>query len=94
MTNYFKKHLKSTIEGINELIEHKSQFVDTKTIQRINNIKSSERSKTNFIWRSLEILHSQGYLVRNEQSKPIRYKIIANSKFDVEKIINNIIKKS
>jgi len=93
MTNYFKKHLKSTIEGINELIEHKSQFVDTKTIQRINNIKSSERSKTNFIWRSLEILHSQGYLERNGQSSPRKYKIIPNKILNIEKTVNEIIKK-
>ena len=77
-----------------ELIEYNSQFVDIKTIRRINNIKSSERSKTNFVWRSLKILHSQGYLERNEQSRPRRYRIITNERIDVKKIINKIIKKS
>ena len=82
MINYLEKNLKSTIEAINKLIENNSQFIDTKTIRRINNIKSSERSKTHFIWHSLEIFHSQGYLERNGQSKPRRYKIISKAKID------------
>ena len=94
MTNHFEKYLKFTIEGINKLIEDKSHFVDTKTIRKINDIKSSERSKTNFIWRSLKILYSQSYLENNGYSNPRRYKIIPKVKIDINKIVNKIIKKN
>jgi len=92
MINYLEKNLKSTIEAINKLIEDISQFVDTKTIRRINNIKSSERSKTHFIWRCLKILHSQGYLELNRQSKPRQYKIISKDKIDFNTVITTINK--
>ena len=56
MTDFFKKNLEETIAAINILIENKRLLVNTREVKKINKIKKSNRSKTNFIWRSLQFL--------------------------------------
>jgi hypothetical protein len=75
MTDYTKKYLKETIKAINKLIQKGQKFVDTRTIRRINKISSSDRSRINFIWRSLETLEEDGYLEVDGRSHPKLYVI-------------------
>jgi len=88
--DFFLEHLRETLEAINKLIDNKIYRVDTKRIRRCNNIKSSDRSKINFIWRSLEYLKVEGILEINGSYHPKTYNIKANQKLDVDEIILNI----
>ena len=47
--NFFLENLKETLEAINKLMDNNITIVNTKKIRRCNNIKSSNRSKINFI---------------------------------------------
>lgn len=90
--DFFLKNLKDTLEAINKLIENNVNIVNTKKIRRCYNIKSSNRSKINFIWRSLNYLEKQGILAINGATNPKTYKITANEKINVEKLLSQIDK--
>lgn len=75
MTNYRQKYLRDTINALNTLIERKRNHVDTKAIRRELGIPSSNRSATNFLWRSLKELEKEGYIVANGRDHPKRYVI-------------------
>lgn len=81
--DFFQKNLKETVEAINKLIDNNVNIVNTKRIRRCNNIKSSNRSKINFIWRALNYLEKQGILTLNGITNPKTYKIITNEKIDI-----------
>ena len=91
--DFFLKNLRDTFEAINKLIDNKVYRVDTKRIRRCNNVKSSNRSKINFIWRSLDCLEKEGILEINGSFHPKTYNITQNQKLDVDKIIDDVIKK-
>ncbi|MFX1327563.1 MAG: hypothetical protein ACFE91_05395 [Promethearchaeota archaeon] len=91
--DFFLKNLKDTIEAINKLIENNVPLVNTKRIRRCYNIKSSNRSKINFIWRSLKYLENEGILNLNGITNPKTYKIMANEQIDVDEFLNSIKKK-
>lgn len=91
--DFFLKNLEETLEAINKLIDNNIYTVTTKRVRRCNNIKSSNRSKINFIWRSLKYLQEEDVLERNGQSKPLTYKISSDEKIDVEKVIERIDEK-
>jgi len=85
--DFFQKNLKETVEAINKLIDNNVTIVNTKRIRRCNNIKSSNRSKINFIWRALKYLEDQGILRLNGINNPKTYKIIANKKIHIDDFI-------
>ncbi len=86
------KNLSETIEGVNRLIDRKINLVNTKRIRRCFNIKSSNRSKINFIWRALKILEEEGILALNGISNPKTYKILIKQKIEAEKLLSKIYK--
>jgi len=90
--DFFQKNLKDTIEAINKLIENNVTIVNTKRIRRCNNIKSSDRSKINFIWRALRYLEEEGILTLNGITNPKTYKILTNEKIDVKDFLSQIEK--
>ncbi|MFX1392660.1 MAG: hypothetical protein ACFFAH_03715 [Promethearchaeota archaeon] len=84
------KNLTETIEAINKLIDNNIYIVNCKRIRRCYSIKSSNRSKINFIWRSLNYLQKEGILEPNGSVKPKNYKIRNNEKIDVERFISQL----
>ena len=91
--DFFLKNLRDTLEAINKLIDNKVYRVDTKRIRRCNNVKSSNRSKINFIWRSLDCLEKEGILEKNGSYHPKTYNIKLNRKLDIDKIVNEVMNK-
>jgi hypothetical protein len=90
--DFFMKNLTDTIEAVNRLIESNVNIVNTKRIRRCFNIKSSNRSKINFIWRALKILEDEGILTLNGSTNPKTYKILIRQKIEVEKLLSKIEK--
>ena len=88
--DFFLENLKDTLEAINKLIDNNINVVNTKRIRRCNNVKSSNRSKINFIWRSLDFLEKEGLLELNGTSNPKTYKIKLNQKINVEELISQL----
>ncbi|MFX1492713.1 MAG: hypothetical protein ACFFBZ_00365 [Promethearchaeota archaeon] len=86
------KNLRETLNAINKLIDNNVTVVNTKRIRRCNNIKSSNRSKINFIWRSLDYLEKEGILETNGSFSPKTYKIKLNQKINVDKLMDQIEK--
>jgi len=86
------KNLTDTIEAVNRLIESNVNIVNTKRIRRCFNIKASNRSKINFIWRALKILEEEGILTLNGSTNPKTYKILIGQKIEVEKLLSKIEK--
>ncbi|TFF87324.1 MAG: hypothetical protein EU548_10475 [Promethearchaeota archaeon] len=86
------KNLEETLEAINKLIDNNVYIVNTKRVRRCNNIKSSNRSKINFIWRSLKFLAKEGngILEKNGASNPTTYKIKHQEKIDITDFIKQI----
>ncbi len=91
--DFFLKNLKETLEAINQLIDNNIYIVNTKRIRRCYNIKSSNRSKINFIWRSLNYLEQEGILEVNGSVYPKSYKIKNKKKIDVEVFISQADRK-
>lgn len=85
--DFFKKNLRETLEAINKLIDNKINIVNCKRIRRCNNVKSSDRSKINFIWRSLNYLEQEGILIPNGVIKPKNYKIKNREKINIDEFI-------
>ena len=90
--DFFLSNLKETLGAINKLIDNNTGIVNVKRIRRCNNIKSSNRSKINFIWRSLRYLEDEGILKLNGITNPKTYKIKINEKIDVDKVLSQIEK--
>lgn len=88
--DFFLAHLRETLEAINKLIDNNVYRVDTKRIRRCNHIRSSDRSKINFIWRSLETLKVEGILEINGSYHPKTYNIKTKNKLDIDEIMTNI----
>jgi hypothetical protein len=90
--DFFMKNLKETVEAINKLIDSNINIVNTKRIRRCNNIKSSNRSKINFIWRALKCLEQEGILTPNGIANPKTYKIATDQKINVGKFLSSFDK--
>lgn len=90
--DFFIKNLRETVEALNKLIESNVHIVNTKKIRRYYNIKSSNRSKINFIWRTLKVLEEEGILTLNGTTNPKTYKILIDKKIEVEKFLSEINK--
>ena len=91
--DFFSSNLRETLKAINKLIDNNINLVTTKSIRRCNNIKASDRSKINFIWRSLNFLEKEGILEMNGTYSPKSYNIISSQKIDIDGIIAQIEKK-
>jgi hypothetical protein len=90
--DFFQKNLRDTIEAINKLIDNNITIVTTKRIRRCYNIKASNRSKINFIWRSLKCLEEEGILTMNGITNPKTYKILTDEKINTDELISQIEK--
>ena len=90
--DFFLKSLKETLEAINKLMDNNISLVNTKRVRRCNNIKSSNRSMINFIWRSLKYLEGEGILAKNGITNPKTYKISVDEKIDVDRFLSQIKK--
>ena len=88
--DFFSRNLRETLEAINKLIDNNINMVTTKSIRRCNNIKASNRSKINFIWRSLNFLEKEGILEMNGTYSPKTYKIRSNQKIVIDDVISQI----
>ena len=88
--DFFSKNLRETLDAINKLIDNNVNLVTTKRIRKCNNIKPSDRSKINFIWRSLQCLEKEGILEMNGIYSPKTYTIKSNQKINIEKVISQI----
>ena len=88
--DFFLKNLRETLQAINKLIDNNVNVVNTKRIRRCNNIKSSNRSKINFIWRSLDFLEKEGILEINGSYSPKTYKIKLNEKINIDELMTQI----
>ena len=88
--DFFLNNLKETLGAINKLMDNNISLVNTKRIRRCNNIKSSNRSKINFIWRSLKFLEEEGILTKNGISNPKTYNISTHQKIDVDKFLSKV----
>ena len=86
--DFFLNNLKDTLEAINKLMDSHISIVNTKRIRRCFNIKSSNRSKVNFIWRSLKYLENEGILGMNGSTNPKTYKIMTNKKIDIDSFLS------
>lgn len=91
--DFFLKNLTETLEAINKLIDNNINIVNCKRVRRCINIKSSDRSKINFIWRSLNFLENEGILEPNGAVKPKNYKIKNSEKIDIKNFISLIDRK-
>ena len=85
-------NLKDTLNAINKLIDNNVNLVNTKKIRRCANIKSSDRSKINFIWRALKFLEQEGILTLNGITNPKTYKILSDQKIDIDNFLDQIEK--
>jgi len=57
--DFFIKYLSETVEAIDKM---DNGIITVKKIRTFQNIKSSNRSRINFIWRSLAYLVEKGIL--------------------------------
>ncbi len=90
--DFFKENLREVLEAINKLIDNNINQVNTKRIRRCNNVKASDRSKINFIWRSLNCLERKGILEKNGISKPKMYRIKDIKKEKITEILMELKK--
>ncbi|MBY8990578.1 MAG: hypothetical protein KGD58_07480 [Candidatus Lokiarchaeota archaeon] len=90
--DFFLNNLKDTLNAINKLIDNNVNLVNTKKIRRCANIKSSDRSKINFIWRALKFLEQEGILTLNGITNPKTYKILSDQKIDIDTFLAQIEK--
>ncbi len=88
--DFFLNNLKDTLEAINKLMDNNISLVNTKRIRRCNKIKSSNRSKINFIWRSLKFLEEEGILTKNGISNPKTYNITTHERIDVKRFLSKV----
>jgi len=61
--------------------------ITVKRIRTVKDIRSSDRSQINFIWRSLDYLEKQGILALNGSRNPKSY-TLKNDLFDTDSIIS------
>lgn len=84
------KYLEETLEAVNNYINKNIKVVYTKSIRTYHDIKSSNRSKISFIWRSLNYLEKQGVLRVNGATSPKKYEIIPEEKIDINQVLNQL----
>jgi len=88
--DFFLKNLEETLAAINKLIGKNVNIVNTKRVRTCNNISASNRSKINFIWRSLNFLEKKDILEKNGISKPKTYKIKPKDQINIKEFIDKV----
>lgn len=88
--DFFEKNMRETLEAINNSVVNNFYLVNTKRIRKFHNIKPSNRSKINFIWRSLKILEEKEILVSNGRTNPKSYKIKIREPINIEQFIKKL----
>lgn len=74
-TNFSYKYLYQTAITINKLHQKGFQIFRVKNIRKLNGIASDDKSKINFIWRSLDILEEEGF-IKSISINPKKYEIL------------------
>jgi len=92
MTDFFLKNLRETLEAINKLIAKNINIVTCKRVRNCNNIKSSDRSKITFIWRSLRFLEQEGFLELIERNSSRQYRICILEQYDIDPYLRHVEK--
>ncbi len=89
--NFFEKNLKETLETIKTF---GNGIITVKKIRTANNIKSSNRSKINFIWRALKSLVDLEFLELNSSKGLKSYKLrYPGVEMNIEDIISLALRK-
>jgi hypothetical protein len=92
--DFFIKNLQETLKAI-EIIIGKAQInggITVRKIKKILGIKSSNKSKTNFIWRALNYLEEKELIILIN-TKPSKMFTVKNLQlFDVDEILSQAIK--
>lgn len=89
--DFVEKHLRETLETIKTF---NKGIITVKRIRTARDIKSSDRSKINFIWRALKSLTDIGFLELNGSKNLNRYKLkYTETEIDTEKIISQVLRK-
>ncbi|HEC41029.1 hypothetical protein LCGC14_0659540 [marine sediment metagenome] len=88
--DFFEKHLKETLETIKMF---SSGFITVKRIRIDDKVKSSDRSKINFIWRALKSLVDIDFLEVNSSKSPKLYRVKRPEiPLDVENVVSRVLR--
>jgi len=88
--DFFIENLKDVLEAVNKKIENHRLTINTRIIRRLYDIESSNRSKINFIWQSLQYLEKEGILILINGKRPKNYMINVKMKINIEKFISQV----
>jgi len=91
--DFFIEHLKDVLHAVNKNIENHRLTINTRNIRRCYDIESSNRSKINFISRSLEYLEKKGILILINGKRPKNYMITVKKNINIEQFICQIRQK-
>ncbi len=83
MVDFFKQNIEEVLEAINAHILKNISLINTRRVRACNKIKSSDRSKINFIWRSLKLLAEKGILEQDCKNSHTNYKIKSKEEIDI-----------
>ena len=88
--DFIEKHLKETLETIKTF---NISIITVKRIRVARNIKSSNRSAINFIWRALRSLVDIDFLELNGSRSPQSYKLKnPDIEIDIKTIVSRVLK--
>ena len=88
--DFVSKYLRETLEAINYSIEKNYKTISTRIVKKYKGIKPKDRSKTNFVWRSLEFLEKQNVLEVNGSTTPKIYYIKPKEKIDIDNFLRQV----
>ena len=89
--NFFKKNLRETLEAIGLF---SNRVITVKRIRILRNIKSSNRSMINFIWRALKSLVVVNFLEPNGLRVPQGYKLkYPEAEINIEEVLSQVLRK-
>ncbi len=84
--DFFEENLKNTINAVNQL-RSKNGVISVRKIRYVQKIKSTDRSKINFIWRGLHYLVSKNILEINGSKNRKTYIIKSQDKIDLDGVL-------
>jgi hypothetical protein len=88
--DFFEKYLKETVETIKSF---SNGLITVKRIRIAQRVKSTDRSKINFIWRALKCLVDINFLEYNDSRRPYSYKLkYPDTNIDYYEIVDKISK--
>ena len=86
--DFFEQNLKEVLLAINYLMQKGNLIVNTKKVRIVNGISPENRSKINFIWRSLKFLEcNYSILEKTDRNGSTSYKIMLEQQIEVEEFI-------